>query len=54
VGTVVDHRHEVGRFVQVFGFAVADLANVTGRVAAAHLAGEGHVGVVLGEHVDPG
>jgi hypothetical protein len=54
VGPVVDHRGEVGGLVQVLGFGVADLADVAGRIPSAHLAGERHVGVVLGEHVDAG
>jgi hypothetical protein len=52
MGSVVDHRHEVGRLVQVLGLGVVDLADVAGRIAAPHLAGEGHIGVVLGEHVN--
>jgi hypothetical protein len=54
VGTIVGHRHEVSGFVQVLGFGVTDLADVAGRIPSPHLAGEGHVGVVLGEHVDAG
>jgi hypothetical protein len=52
VGPVTDHRHEVGRLVQVLGLGVADLADVAGRIASPHLPGERHEGVVLGEHVD--
>jgi hypothetical protein len=52
VGPVVDHRGEVGRLVQVLSFGVPDLTDVAGGIATAHLPGERHVGVVLGEHVD--
>jgi hypothetical protein len=48
------HRGEVAGLVQILGLGVADLADVAGLIAAAHLADQGHVGVVLGEHVDAG
>src|SRR5438046_714360 len=54
VAPVGDHLHQVGRLVQVLGLGVAELADVAGHIAAAHLAGEGQIGVVLGEHVDAG